>query len=73
MKETLLLLFYVLLALSLLFFGFFMVYEGGDMAIGPTIVMWMLSGVVVVSLIVPKFAPFIASLAEKNEAKRSHK
>lgn len=72
MKETLLLLFYVLLALTSLLFGFFMVYEGGDMAIGSAIVMWMLSGIVVVLLIVPKFAPFIASLAEKNAAKRSH-
>lgn len=66
MKETLLLPFYVVLALALLFFGFFIVYEGGEAAVGSAIVMWMLSGVVVVSLIVPKF---VSRIEKKDEAK----
>lgn len=69
MKETLLMLFYGVLALLLLFFGFFIVYEGGEAAVGSAIVIWMLSGVVAVSLIVPKF---VSRIEEQDKAKLKH-
>lgn len=70
MREIALLLFYVLLSLSLLFFGFFVVVEGGDSAIGSAIVMWMLFAVVTVYWVVPKFAPLIESLIKETKLKQ---
>lgn len=70
MREIALLLFYVLLSLALLFFGFFIAVEGGDSAIGSAIVMWMLSAVVVVHWVVPKFAPFIEPFIKEIKLKQ---
>lgn len=73
MREIPLLLLNFLLALFLLLFGFFIVDRGGDPAIGSAIVMWTLSAIVVLLLVVPKSAPFIESIAKKDEAKRKPK
>lgn len=70
MKEIALLSFYVLLSLSLLFFGFFIVDEGGNPAIGSAIVMWMLSAVVVVHWVIPKFVPLIEPLIKETKLKQ---
>lgn len=67
MKKIPLLLCYILLALSLLFLGFFIVYKGGDPGVGSATVMWLLSVAVVVVLIVPKLAPLLHHSQKKTK------
>jgi hypothetical protein len=70
MKEMLLLTFYILLALLLLTFGAFIAYEGGAEGSGSAMMVRIFSVVVVIFLVVPKFARFIVSLADKHEVQR---
>lgn len=70
MKNILILSLYCLLALFLLFAGFFITTLGGLASVGGAIVMWMLSGIVVVWLVVPKFARLIESHIKKTTLKQ---